>query len=38
MFNAERDRQLAAMDARHAAEEEQDRLKMAELDREAVQS
>ena len=38
VFNEERDQQLAAMDARHAAKEEQDRLIMAKLDREAVQS
>ena len=36
VVNVERDRQLAAMDARHAAEEEQDRLEMAELERQVM--
>ena len=36
LFYEERDRQLAAMDARHAVEEEQDRLEMAELEQQVM--
>ena len=36
VVNVERDRQLAAIDARHAAEEELDRLEMAELQAKAA--
>ena len=36
VFNEERDRQLAAIDARYAAKEELDRLEMAELQAKAA--